>query len=77
MSGFRTGPGWELPGEEEGLEGGEVLRERDALLGAFHEGLELGRDLHGLADDAFHGVLELGRVGGFTEDTVLSRLEPF
>lgn len=59
------------------LEVGEVLGELDALLGAFHKGLELGGDFDFLADDGFDGVLELGRVCGLAEDAGLAWLEKF
>jgi len=55
-----------------GLEGGEVLRHRHALLGALHESAELGGDVDGLPDDALHCVLELGRMGGLQKDARLA-----
>ena len=50
------------------LEGREVLREGDGLLGAVHESGEAGRNVHGRADDTFDRIFELGGMGGFAEE---------
>ena len=59
------------------LEVCKVSCHRCALFCALHEGLELGRNVDALAEDAVHSVLELGWVGCLKEDACLSGLETF
>ena len=45
------------------------------MLCALHEGLQALGYLYGLADDAFDGILELGRMGRLAEEADFSLLQ--
>ena len=57
------------------LEVGKVLRHRDRLLLALHEGTQALGDADFPADDALDGVAELCRMGGLKEHAVLALAE--
>ena len=61
-----------LPLADRLFEDGVVIGNCDALLLSPHEGGEALGNLHVMTDDALHGVLELGRMGGLAKDAYLS-----
>ena len=64
-----------LLAHEELFEVGKAAGHGDALLGAFHEGLQAGGDGHVDAQDGVDLLLELGGVGGLAEDAGLAGLQ--
>ena len=59
------------------LEVGKFFGHGDTLLGAFHELLQLGRNLNLVTNDAFYGFEELGGMGRLEEYTHFTGLQSF